>query len=137
MFLFQYGCFRKWWVYPPNHPWINKGFPLFSPSILGYPYFWKHPYITLPETNSSHLKMDGWKMIRFLLGWSIFRCFYSLEQVSFGGVADYCIFVSPVMGPDFLEGPIDGQSKGRGDPMQGPTGGHSEIFFFHLENWGS
>ena len=33
------------------------------------------------------------------------------------------------MGPDFLEGPIDGQSKGRGDPMQGPTGGHSEIFF--------
>ena len=20
------------------------GFPLFSPSILGYPYFWKHPY---------------------------------------------------------------------------------------------
>ena len=28
---------------------------------------------TLPETNSSHLKMDGWKM-NFLLGWPIFRC---------------------------------------------------------------
>ena len=24
---------------------FNRGFPLFSPSILGYPYFWKHPYV--------------------------------------------------------------------------------------------
>ena len=31
---------------------------------------WK--MITLPETNSSHLKMDGWN-IDFLLGWGIFR----------------------------------------------------------------
>ena len=28
--------------------------------------------ITLPETNSSHLKMDGWNT-SFLLGWPIFR----------------------------------------------------------------
>ena len=28
----------------PNHPFLG-GFPLFSPSILGYHYFWKHPYI--------------------------------------------------------------------------------------------
>ena len=34
------------------------------PSILG---------ATLPETNSSHLKMDGWNTT-FLLGWPIFRC---------------------------------------------------------------
>ena len=29
---------------------------------------------TFPETNSSHLKMDGWNLEydRFLLGWSIF-----------------------------------------------------------------
>ena len=27
---------------------------------------------TLPETNSSHLKMDGWNT-SFLLGWPIFR----------------------------------------------------------------
>ena len=26
---------------------ILIGFPLFSPSILGYPYFWKHPYIMI------------------------------------------------------------------------------------------
>ena len=37
------GGFRKWWVFPPNHPFWS-GFPLFSPSILGYPYFWKPPY---------------------------------------------------------------------------------------------
>ena len=28
---------------------------------------------TLPETNSSHLKMDRWKTILSLLGWPIFR----------------------------------------------------------------
>ena len=28
---------------PPNHPNINKVFH-YQPSILGYPYFWKHPY---------------------------------------------------------------------------------------------
>ena len=31
--------------------------------------------ITLPETNSSHPKMDGWNT-SFPLGWPIFRCFY-------------------------------------------------------------
>ena len=43
----------KWWLLtvwvfpkigvPPNHPMI-LGFPLFSPSILGYQHFWKHPF---------------------------------------------------------------------------------------------
>ena len=37
---------------PPNNP-FNRAFN-YKPSILGYPYFWKHP--------------DGWKTI-FLLGW--------------------------------------------------------------------
>ena len=27
---------------PPNHE-FNRGFH-YKPSILGYPYFWKHPY---------------------------------------------------------------------------------------------
>ena len=26
---------------------FNRVFPLFSPSILGYPYFWKHPFGSL------------------------------------------------------------------------------------------
>ena len=36
---------------------------------------------TLPETNSSHLKMDGWNT-SFLLGWPMFRC----ELLVSGGV---------------------------------------------------
>ena len=37
----------------PNHP-FQKGFPLFSPSILGYPYFWKHP--NMPNIRQIHLR---------------------------------------------------------------------------------
>ena len=31
-------------TYPPNHPMFNRVFH-YKPSILGYPYFWKHPYV--------------------------------------------------------------------------------------------
>ena len=34
---------------------------------------------TLPETNSSPLKMDGWNT-SFLLGWPIFRCYVSFRE---------------------------------------------------------
>ena len=37
----------SWWfpkiMVPPKSSIFNRGFPLFSPSILGYPYFWKPP----------------------------------------------------------------------------------------------
>ncbi len=33
----------------------------------------------LPQTNSSHLKMDGWNT-RFLLGWPIFRGYVSFRE---------------------------------------------------------
>ena len=42
----SYECFWKWWVFPPNHPLENRVFH-YKPSILGYPYFWKHPCNTL------------------------------------------------------------------------------------------
>ena len=32
-----------------------------------------------PETNSSHLKMDGWNT-SFLLGWPVFRCYVSSRE---------------------------------------------------------
>ena len=35
--------------------------------------------VTLPETNSSHLKMDGWNT-SFLLGWPIFRGYVSFRE---------------------------------------------------------
>ena len=37
------------------------------------------PRTTLSETNSSHLKMDGWNTT-FLLGWPIFRCYVSFRE---------------------------------------------------------
>ena len=36
-----YGCFQKWW-YPKSS--ILIGVFHHKPSILGYHYFWKHPY---------------------------------------------------------------------------------------------
>ena len=40
--LFTYGCFQKLWY--PQIINFNKVVH-HKPSILGYPYFWKHPYI--------------------------------------------------------------------------------------------
>ena len=50
IFLFFKRCRHvcEIWVFPrigffsPNHPLKNRGFH-YKPSILGYPYFWKHP----------------------------------------------------------------------------------------------
>ena len=40
-----YRCFPKIVGFPPKSSLKNRGFPLFSPSILGYPpLFWKHLY---------------------------------------------------------------------------------------------
>ncbi len=36
-----YGCFQKWGYHQIIH--FNRVFH-YKPSILGYPYFWKHPY---------------------------------------------------------------------------------------------
>ena len=35
--------------------------------------------LTIPETNSSHLKIDGWKM-SFLLGCHLFRCYVNFRE---------------------------------------------------------
>ena len=38
-----HGCFLNWWVFPPNHPWINSVFhdvhhPFWGTTILGTPH---------------------------------------------------------------------------------------------------
>ena len=44
------------------------------------PYLHKQDFeVTLPETNSSPLKMDGWNT-SFLLGWPMFRGYVSFRQ---------------------------------------------------------
>ena len=52
----------------PKDSWIESG-----PGFLGG---------TLPETNSSHLKMGGWNT-SFLLGWPNFRGYVSFREGSF------------------------------------------------------
>ena len=43
----SYGCFLKWWVKtPPNHPFVNRVFHYFHHPFWGYPYFWKHSYLS-------------------------------------------------------------------------------------------
>ena len=41
----EYGCFSKNSFFLPPKSSILIGFPHYKPSILGYPYFWKHLYI--------------------------------------------------------------------------------------------
>ena len=48
---------------------------------------WK--WVTLPETNILHLKMDGWKS-GFLLGWLPGRCYVSFRERTFCEKASMC-----------------------------------------------
>ena len=53
-----------------------------------------HGNIHSPETNSSHLKIDGWNTT-FLLGRPIFRCLVSFKE----GIINFCHpFVDPCCG---------------------------------------
>ena len=55
MLLFQMGVSENS-GFSPQIIHFNRVFHYkHKPSILGYPYFWKPPDDTLPETNSSHL----------------------------------------------------------------------------------
>ena len=50
----------------------------FKPKVGKYTADGAYGIDTLPETNSSHLKMNGWK-ICFLLGRSLARCYASFR----------------------------------------------------------
>ena len=69
----RYGCFRKWWY--PKIIHFNRVFH-YKPSILGYPYFWKHPYsrskIALPFNLTTILT----SMFR---KWFVAATFWALE----------------------------------------------------------
>ena len=49
--LSPYGCFLKWWVFPPNHPLKNRDFH-YKSSILGYPHFKETPIFLRPSNTS-------------------------------------------------------------------------------------
>ncbi len=50
------GCFQKYWVFPPNHPFVHRIFH-YKPSILGS-YFWKHP--SKPWVFRPSPRMQSW-----------------------------------------------------------------------------
>ena len=50
-----------------------------KPFTLSTPVWLSGKKVTLPEANSSHLKMDGWNT-SFVLGWPIFRCYISFRE---------------------------------------------------------
>ena len=68
---------------------------------IRYLYIYIHLY-TLPKTNSSPLKIDGWKMI-FLLGWPIFRCCVSFwegiwkSEMASCFILFFCIYLRGIM----------------------------------------
>ena len=48
----------------------------------------KNSPVTLPETNSSPLKMDGWNT-SFLSGWPIFRGYVSFRECTYENMKVY------------------------------------------------
>ena len=81
-----YGCFHKWWY--PQIIHFNRVFH-YKPSILGYPYFWKHPYgeVQLDTLWNIHiLNPTSWRFSSNdvpLNPWVPTIIFQSLKAVSF------------------------------------------------------
>ena len=46
----SYGCFRKWWVFPPNHPFVHRVFHYFHHPFWGSPSF-GNTHIPTPFVN--------------------------------------------------------------------------------------
>ena len=83
-----YGCFPKIGI-PPNHPLKNRVFH-YKSSILGYHYFWKHPYcqenniVNIPESLASRVEIwvHFFPKLNFFPVISIFKsgCFFFFRQ---------------------------------------------------------
>ncbi len=68
------GCPPKIGV-PPNHPMVNRVFH-YKPSILGYPYFWKHPNLHWWIVKSK-IRVDSWKDHHSHESWSSWSSSFS------------------------------------------------------------
>ena len=61
-----YGCFQKLWY--PQIINYHRVFP-YKPSILGYPYYWKHPYIgDIIRYNKAMIYKEPYEPIRIING---------------------------------------------------------------------
>ena len=72
-----YGCFRKWWY--PQIIHFNRVLH-YKPSILGYPYFRKHPYTVVIWLwrSSSHTEGDVLESIPYPLRTIQCKCWYRI-----------------------------------------------------------
>ena len=71
-----YGCFLKQWY--PQIIRFNRVFH-YKPSILGYPYFWKHPYLMLKQ------RVDYMLIMTFLqrnLWCTTLRCLETIAKIA-------------------------------------------------------
>ncbi len=76
-YLCVYGCFQKYWY--PQIIHFNRVFH-YKPSVLGYPYFWKHPYVHLFTVLQHHNVQSGFLFSYCSLprAWWASICFSSL-----------------------------------------------------------
>ena len=76
------------WVFPkimvpPNHPFGHRVFH-YKPSILGYPYFWKHPFMftLLTSLYCWFLCIQDYMLFLIYCLWSFQRDFLTLYPIS-------------------------------------------------------
>ena len=87
-----YGCFLKWWY--PQIIHFNRVFH-YKPSILGYPYFWNHPYIAgdlqniCPITAVIQLEIGPIKYIAGWIRWSLIMASPKWCPM----FVDFCLFI--------------------------------------------
>ncbi len=62
---YKNGCFQKWWC--PQIIHFNRVFH-YKPSILGYPYFWKHPNVFVNGTLMNSCFFDPHETAKFFHG---------------------------------------------------------------------
>ncbi len=64
---------KSWESNPKSSILIGFSIINYKPSILGYPYFWKHPYLVGKMSSSSFWLMvqDGWVRDFFFVGWHL------------------------------------------------------------------
>ena len=79
-FTFHLQDWKTKWVFPkigiPQIIHFNRGFPLFSPSILGaHPYFWKHPNMSRELWSRKKKGYLNWSNVE-MIKWSKVSCIF-------------------------------------------------------------
>ena len=81
-------------VFHPNHPFVHRVWNHYKPSILGYPYFWKHPSSIMEYY--IHLHTVYWlphkQLNRLLATRCLVSSLFVFICILFAGVHDLCLY---------------------------------------------